>query len=197
MTDYDSDPQDSTGYRDAKTLRSLYCDERMSISEIADSFGVADSTIQRWLHRNDIETRRRGGKRKERAQYGIDGHGYERWKDRDGGNHTVVRVHQLLAIADGESPSDVFGGGATIHHRNEVPWDNRPENIVLLDPAEHIRKHEPNWEPIGNKLSPDDVREIRELTQTDLSQRDIADRFGVTQSMVSNIKTGEQWSSVE
>jgi hypothetical protein len=44
--------------------------------------------------------------------------------------------HQLVAIADGADPYDVFDG-AHVHHINGCPHDNRPENVTLLTPQEH------------------------------------------------------------
>jgi len=54
-----------------------------------------------------------------------------------------IRVHTLMAIADGAPPSAVFGkGGFEVHHLNGIPWDNRPENLDVITTAEHNRIHQ-------------------------------------------------------
>jgi hypothetical protein len=46
------------------------------------------------------------------------------------------------------------------------------------------------------KLSPDAVKQIRELRRAGLSQQRIADRFGVCQTTVSSVLLGKNWSHV-
>ncbi|NWM54968.1 hypothetical protein GY652_27320, partial [Escherichia coli] len=31
--------------------------------------------------------------------------------------------------------------GKQVHHKNEIPWDNRPENLEPLSDEEHILEH--------------------------------------------------------
>lgn len=58
-----------------------------------------------------------------------------------------VYVHQLVAIANGEDASRVFSNGAYhVHHKNRVPWDNRPENLELVSEDEHSIEHREQWE---------------------------------------------------
>lgn len=64
--------------------------------------------------------------------------GHLRWRTWDEERERVVHVHQLLMIALGENPTDVFSNGAThVHHKNEVRWDNRPGNLEILPAHEH------------------------------------------------------------
>ena len=58
-------------------------------------------------------------------------------RDPDGSNVTVSH-HRLLAVA--EYGFDAVAGN-DIHHKNGVPWDNRPANIEPIDPCEHSRIH--------------------------------------------------------
>lgn len=47
------------------------------------------------------------------------------------------------------------------------------------------------------KLNDDDVRQIRKLLSSGMSQEQIARRFGVTQTCISHIKLGKNWSHVK
>lgn len=72
------------------------------------------------------------------AQTGL---GYEYLRDRAAGEDETVYVHQLVLVAAGADPSEVFAPGVDVHHRNHIPWDNRPSNLALEDHREHRRAH--------------------------------------------------------
>lgn len=67
-----------------------------------------------------------------------DDRGYERWDVNDLGERYTVTVHRLLAVAEFGLDAVV---GKDVHHINELSWDNRPENIELIDHAEHASMH--------------------------------------------------------
>jgi hypothetical protein len=67
--------------------------------------------------------------------------GYEFWEHRFEGTNHRVYVHQLLAIAEGTPPEDLFTETNEVHHKNAVPWDNRPGNIEVKPRSEHTRDH--------------------------------------------------------
>jgi len=69
------------------------------------------------------------------------GLGYEYVRCRCHGDDSTVYVHQLVAILAGESPDDVFSEGYDVHHANHIPWDNRPENVVLEESEQHRIGH--------------------------------------------------------
>lgn len=60
----------------------------------------------------------------------------------------MVYAHQLVAIADGADPHKLFGGSYVVHHKNEIPWDNRPSNLEVFESqADHIKEHGlPGWQ---------------------------------------------------
>jgi len=49
-----------------------------------------------------------------------------------------VQIHRLLMVAE-EGIEEVKD--KAVHHRNHFSWDNRPDNLVLMDPGEHSRLH--------------------------------------------------------
>lgn len=68
--------------------------------------------------------------------------GYEVWstnKSPDG--YDNFSVHILTAIMGGEDPYEVFAENTNVHHKNGIPWDNRPENLEVMDRREHARLH--------------------------------------------------------
>lgn len=66
--------------------------------------------------------------------------GYTRVHDTDSG--ASAYLHQLVAIADGANPHRVFSRGAChVHHRDGETWNNSPENLEVLDAADHYSRH--------------------------------------------------------
>lgn len=62
--------------------------------------------------------------------------GHLRWRDDSTGR--VVHVHQLVLIAQGADPVQVFSNGEYQgHHGNGVRWDNRHSNLALVHEHEH------------------------------------------------------------
>jgi hypothetical protein len=64
--------------------------------------------------------------------------GYESWRSNHDYETEYVKVHRLLAVA--ECGVDEVAG-KHVHHKNGVPWDNRPENIEVLDERDHLQEH--------------------------------------------------------
>ncbi|ELZ06783.1 hypothetical protein [Natrialba aegyptia] len=135
-----STAQKSTSYRDEETLRRLYVEKGLTTYEIADELECSQYTIRTWMERHGIDRRRRGRhNRVEYATYEITTGNYELWKDQI--CEESIYVHQLLAIADGADPYDVFDDSMVCHHRSDHPRDNRPGNIEVMDWGEHSSHH--------------------------------------------------------
>ena len=83
------------------------------------------------------------------------GAGYERWRswerrphtERDGKEDVYVAHHRLLAVVECYAASTplwaIFADldGSDVHHENGLKWDNRRENIEVVDHGEHAAMH--------------------------------------------------------
>lgn len=127
-------------WRDEMALRRAYIGGDKTTTELAEAWGCSPSTISNWLNRHDIETggeSMRGARKQYAAMFTMPARStsYEVWAD-NRENH--VQVHRLLAVAE-------YGFDAVadkeVHHTNQVPWDNRPENLKVLSKEEHSSIH--------------------------------------------------------
>jgi hypothetical protein len=67
--------------------------------------------------------------------------GYEYVQSERRGETQSTSVHQLLAIAEGGDPHLIYAGTHHVHHKNHIRWDNRPENIEVMEKSEHAKLH--------------------------------------------------------
>jgi len=129
-------------YSDPETLRELYYEEKLSLSDIADRLGCAPITIRRYM--NEYGLPRRSMSRATELFHGKVGapyvtkDGYEEWRLTHHQDEYRVRIHRLAAVA-------WFGWSEVVqndvHHKNGIPFDNREVNLEPLDRSEHIRLH--------------------------------------------------------
>lgn len=130
-------------WRDEAILRELYEKRGLSLEQTADRLGCSYSTVRKWIHSHDITiTDARGGGDVPDdhpvtfRSYNVNAGLYEKWTHRQ----QFVPHHRLLAVA--KYGFDAVRG-MDVHHKNRIPWDNRPDNIELLTPEEHGRVHHP------------------------------------------------------
>lgn len=137
-------------YKDKETLEQLYQQDGLSTRQIGVILNCDHKTVLRWLHKHKIPRRPSGGQRIERASYRTNQEGYEQWTD-DG---KTVYVHQLVAIAHGADPHDIFSSGDyQVHHRDTIPFDNRHENLSVVSDSEHKQIHSDNEWVFDARLS--------------------------------------------
>jgi len=130
-------------WRSKDVFRREYIENEKSFEELAEEWGCSTTTCSNWLHRHGFDSRWHGGRsKKNHASYftlAPRDHAYEVWGVETASR--LIRVHQLVAIADGSDPFEVFDPDTDIHHKNGIPWDNRPGNLGLLTKSEHAKTH--------------------------------------------------------
>lgn len=143
-------------HTDREWLAEQYHGKGRTLSDISDECGVDAVTIMNWMERYDIPRRSATQHKLDSPAYFLtDDKGYERSSSKNKGDFRAVKVHQLIAIAEGADPYKVFSNGDYhCHHKNGIKWDNRPENIEFLSQEEHANEHWPKREraPTGEFL---------------------------------------------
>jgi len=129
---------------DEEWLREKYHGEMMSITDISELLGLSRMPVYRALERFDIETHSRGYKVETiHPGFMLHNQGYEiayaHYYDENGNQRQDrLRLHRLLAVSEHgfDTVCDM-----EVHHKNNVPWDNRPDNLELMSKVEHATHH--------------------------------------------------------
>lgn len=162
---------------DYERLIELY-ESGASYNDISADLGVPKGSIGYHLKKAGSELNRKAN-----SDFSILYHddGYEFFMS---GNDKFL-VHQLLAISEGEDPDKVFSNGEYhVHHKNHIPWDNRPSNIELNSASEHAIKH--NSKKYGNNKYRDKDWLYQKYVIENLTQMEIAKECGVTDGTICN-----------
>jgi len=132
-----------TPWRDEGTLRRLYHGEGLSQSEIGNRLGCSKTTVLRWMDKHGVEARDpHAWLASLPPQLTHDAAGYEMFQSAAGGESKSFRHHQLVAIAGGADPYDVFSDGTSqVHHTIPIPWLTYGKNLEVLGEVEHGREH--------------------------------------------------------
>lgn len=139
--------QTRPAWQDASVLERLYWGVGLSSFEMAERLGCSHRTILDWMIKYGIDRRtpkrNSGYNYKKRLPFRTNYSGYEVWRtSQETEGCSQVTVHQLLAISEGADPSKMFSTQEYhVHHKNGIPWDNRPSNIEVLPCSEHMQIH--------------------------------------------------------
>ncbi|AFH21445.1 hypothetical protein OSG_eHP1_00075 [environmental Halophage eHP-1] len=127
-------------WRSKSTLKELYHDRGLSTLEIADRYDVTPSGVSKRM--NELGIEKRQSYRHKEPSITLNQHGYERYATGKFGYRDSVFIHRLVVVAEGADPHKVFGDlSHVVHHKNEIPWDNRPENLEVVTQSEHKKIH--------------------------------------------------------
>lgn len=129
----------------------------------------------------------------------VNGYGVLRWRGKMAKAHRVV-----YELAHGPIPGHTSYHGMCVCHTCDTPDCVNPAHLFLGTNADNAadrdakgRRRAPRGElHVSAKLTDDQVREIRALRGR-ASQRVIADRFGVSDVLVSKIQLRKVWTHVE
>ena len=104
--------------------------------EIANELDVSAPTVVYWKKKHiGKEQRETNGVYYEEHT----GDGHMRVKIRDG---PVVSEHALAALSGGADPYDLFDSSTHVHHLNKMSYDNRPDNVIVVDSEKHTFIHQ-------------------------------------------------------
>lgn len=180
-------------YQDEQKMRRLYVEEGLSSREIASRFGCAKNTVLDWLDRHGID--KETPKYQRPPTFYTESDGREAWHCQIDYQQYMVLHHRLLCVAEYglEEVTD-----SVVHHKNGIPWDNRPNNLEVLSQTEHVDKHTRQGD-MSEKLSPEQVREIREMGDKGLNPYEIARKHeaDITAKTAQDVVERETWTWLE
>ena len=177
-------------YKDPDWLYEQYVIEGKSMTEIANECDANSGTIWYHMDKHDIESRDRmeavkDAVRVNYANYHSNNKGYPLWKASVGdGKEKVCYVHRLLAVS--EYGFDAVMGN-DVHHKNGIPWDNRPSNIEPLNRSDHLKEHGDeidSWSHRDNPYRDEDTLRRMYIDEC-MSTHEIADEFDVAASTIN------------
>lgn len=79
-----------------------------------------------------------------------------------------------------------------VHHRDENPRNNSPNNLQLMTHGEHASFHR-RRQLAGAKLLPSDIPTIRRMLVDGIRGFVVALAYGVSPATISRIKSGTIW----
>lgn len=163
-----------TPWRNKELLQELYVEKRLSAREIGEILDCGHTTLFYWMDKYGIETRDQSNLP---PRITTSGNGYEIARSMTNGKVESVSIHRLLAVSE-YGFDDIKG--KDVHHKNGIKWDNRLENITVLDESKHKRLHIENQ----NEKKPYTDKETLKKLYQNMSRKELADEFGCTEGVI-------------
>lgn len=180
-------------YKDEEKLRELYLDRNMSTVDIAEVFNCGKGTIQNWLRNYKIPIRNPSEAKiksalKDPPYIGTNENGYLICHHEHRGEDYQFVIHRLIMVAEHGFKSLY---GKSVHHKNEIPWDNRPGNLKLMESKEHKSHHNNGvYYKTKSKITKEQCEKIT-TTYGQKTQEELADEFNVSGATIHYHATGE------
>jgi hypothetical protein len=168
---------DDAPWRDAELLEELY-EEHQSVHKVGEILGCNGDTVWRWMQKHELE--RNPHPSDKPPHFRTNNKGRELWQTVTDGDQVRVQVSRLLAVAEfGFGPA----AGVNVHHKSGIPWDNRHENLELMEHGRHSSMHKRS--DYGDQAPYRDGETLYELyVQQDLGTPEIADRLDTTSATI-------------
>lgn len=121
--------------------------------------------------------------------------------------NAILASRALYNLSKGLDPITPLPDGMVMKHSCDNRWCVNPEHLSIGTYSENMKEREErgrgNNRPAKGqthylaKLNDDDVREIRILLASGISQPNIGKKFGVCRQTIGQIKTGKTWQHVK
>ena len=170
----------------------------LEIDEQGRVWRIHERRYNRWS--GEIMVRPCNRKRADHREW----NGYRRVKVKENKITTRAAAHRLVwHHFFGEIPD-----GLTVNHKNGVRDDNRPQNLELATMSQqalhaaHVLKTARCVNQLGekhpcSKFTAIDVIEIRRLLgKGAVTQKELAERFGVCPQTISNVRHRKRWAHI-
>lgn len=129
------DEEQEHQWRNKDVLEELYCNQGLTMKEVGNELGCSKNCVHNWMQRHNIE-------RKTTKEQLTSKNAYRQRSDT--GYEVLFSCqdemvhHRLIMVAEHGIDSVI---GMHIHHKNEIPWDNRVENLEAMTPERHSEYH--------------------------------------------------------
>jgi len=124
---------------DEELLKEKYLKENETLVEIANEIGCSQSPVRKTLKEAGVEMKTRSDYALPSLHVRPSGHVYiSETLNRE---TSQVQLHRLTAIAE-YGWEEVTQEDTVVHHKNCIPWDNRPSNLEVMQRDEHTRLHD-------------------------------------------------------
>ncbi len=155
-------------------IERLYWEEGKTQKEIAEIVGSIQGNISRFMRKHGIDRR---NKSNTPASFRFNEFGYP--MSYSSADNASIHVHRLVAVA--EYGIDAVAGN-DVHHKNEIRWDNRPENLEVLSRSDHVKEHRER--EYGDKPWRNESLLRKRYKEDGLTAEELSKEFGCSMSTI-------------